>query len=1082
MRDFLTYVGIGLILVLTALLGAPYAIDFNAHRARFAEEISRATGAQAKLDGRIEFGMLPTPYFSAENISLQGEQGTFKAAKATFELSLPALLQGTLDFTRAEFSHFSLDLDGDRLRRPHAAARFDDLALRDGRVRVFHAGAAFLALDKVDIAAKIPSLDGPFDARGAFSLHERRIGYSLGADMFKGDRLPLKIVFTGPADLGRLALDGALDLAGALRFVGKGLAGRAAPEPATAAGVESWRAEGDIVAQPESVKLDKATLLLGEGAQAAKFTGSAAYGLAAGAVSVTLASPRVEGPWAERIAGAIAGAMERAAPTALRLRIDRADWRGVWARVALARDPGGPLTLSAEGAGGARIAATAAPDAAKVWRGKAELSAADYQAFAEATGARALPFHKVAASGAFSLAAGALAVTDGRFALDRASFSGDFAWMPERRGARARLAAKLAATGLDPETAPDYFAALGGDADLDLALDAQTVGKGEGRLSLRLTRDRGLSRLAKLDAKNLEGADVSASGEWKAGFAALKGEAQVKARNLEDFARLLARLAPSQAAQTIAARARLLSPASLNARADAGGYAFDGQAAATRFSARLDENGAIALDVAAPEAFDLLGQLGAPQLLGPQKLGPGQITLQTQNQGGQRQVTGKASLGKIGGGFTGTFRDGALDGVISLSGDPSSLIGGPAGVGKITGQMQARAGLVRLRQIVGERDGARFSGDLAISEDGVSGDLDVDRVSAPAFLALTLGAPAPVRKGAVWSSLSFAPVLIDPPHAQLRIRAGEVAPFGTPARFELTLGPNMLKVSGIDAALAGGRLRGGFDLRRRAGQATLSGEMSGEGLVLKNPAVSATVGGKIKFAGSGGSMAALVGSLSGTGSGAIAGLAVAGAAPEAPQQTLAAQAASEAPFSARQTVRDLDQALLQGDLKVGDGEATLRLSQGVAKVVRDPVAFTYDLTHLTFALAAALPDGQAEVSWTGPWSAPSRKIDAGGFVTLAASSALEREQARIARQREADRQRKAEVLRQKKEELERRRQAERERRLELPPAEPQAAPKPHSQAAPKPDAPAAPKPDALAAPKPDALAAPKPDVLAAPVR
>ena len=242
-----------------------------------------------------------------------------------------------------------------------------------------------------------------------------------------------------------------------------------------------------------------------------------------------------------------------------------------------------------------------------------------------------------------------------------------------------------------------------------------------------------------------------ASGEWRDGFAALKGAARVKAQNLEDFARLLARLAPSEATQTIASRARLLSPASVSASAEHGGYAFDGQAGATKFSASLDESGAIALDVAAPEAFDLLGQLGAPQLLGPQKLGPGQITLQTQGQGTQgqgeqRQVTGKASLGKIGGAFTGLLRGGALEGEVSLAGDPSSLIGGPAGAGKIAGRMEARGGQIRLRKMVGERGDARFSGDLALSVEGVSGELDVDSFSAPAFLALALDAPLPSRR------------------------------------------------------------------------------------------------------------------------------------------------------------------------------------------------------------------------------------------------------------------------------------------------------------------------------------------------
>ena len=65
---------------------------------------------------------------------------------------------------------------------------------------------------------------------------------------------------------------------------------------------------------------------------------------------------------------------------------------------------------------------------------------------------------------------------------------------------------------------------------------------------------------------------------------------------------------------------------------------------------------------------------------------------------------------------------------------------------------------------------------------------------------------------------------------------------------------------------------------------------------------------------------------------------------------LAAQAASDTPFNAKQTVRELELALSQGDLKPGDGEAPARLAEGVVKFSRDTFAFSYDLSRLTFAL------------------------------------------------------------------------------------------------------------------------------------
>lgn len=1028
MRDLLTYFGIGLILVLTALLGAPYVVDFDAHRSRFAEEISHVTGARAQLDGPIAFRFLPTPYFSAQNLSLTGPLGAIRIGKAEFELSLTGLLQGRLNFTRAEIFLADIALDGDQLRRPVAAAQFEKLAIHDAVVRISHAGTTLFTLDAVDFAGTIPTFDGPYDGRGVFTLRGEKITYSIASGAFVGQSLPLKLILTASGDRARGQLDGALDLSAPAHFIGKLNA-----EGAAAAG--AWQAEGDVAARLEGVAaVDKAILRLGEGVQAAKLAGNARYDALKETFAVDLAAPRLGGPWADWVAGAAARASTAKSPVAFRLAIDALDWRGAWSQVQFSRDFSAPARVRAEGAGGARIEATATPDAQNVWRGRVDFSANDFPAFDASSAAPPLPFHQVACAGDFTLSNGALTLGAGRIALDRAKFTGDFSWAPAKADARAKFAARLSGAGLDPSAAPDFVAALSGDMDLDLTLDAQTLGKSDGKLSLRLSRDQTGSRLEKLEARNIAGADFAASGEWTGAFANPKGVGQIRTRDLGEFAALLARLtsgsATGDATRQLAARATLLSPASLNARAGDGGYAFDGQLAATRISAALDAKGSVSLDIAAPEAFSLLAQLGAPPLLAPQKLGPAHIALVTTGEAGHPIVTGKADLGRIHGAFTGGWRGESVAGDLSLDGDPSALLGGPSGAGQVKAQVEARDGRVLLRQIEGQRGDSHFAGDLVLSSEGVDGALDVSQFSAPAFIALTLGAPAPVRTGFLWSKLSFSPVLVDPPHARLAIRAAEVAPFGVPAQFDLTLAPNALSVAKLEATVNGGTLRGGFDLRRQAGQATLAGEVSAENVSLKNPALAATIAGRLKFAGSGANMAALMGALAGSGAGHVADLKIVGVAPEAPEQVLASQAANEAPFNAASTARDLDQALAGGDLRIANGEAALRLAEGKIRTARDGAAFSYDLNDLTFSLVstvAAKAGGRAELAWSGDWEHPARKLDATGFVTLAATRALEREQARIARQREEDRARQREIIRQRELERERQKQLEREK-------------------------------------------------------
>ncbi len=477
--------------------------------------------------------------------------------------------------------------------------------------------------------------------------------------------------------------------------------------------------------------------------------------------------------------------------------------------------------------------------------------------------------------------------------------------------------------------------------------------------------------------------------------------------------------------------------------------------AATRISAALDNRDGVKLDISAPEATTLLTQLGAPPLFTPQRFGPAHVTLDTSGEAPDLGVTGKAELGTIHGDFSGAWREGAVKGDLTLAGDPASLIGGPTGEGQLKARVEASGGALQLRAIEGARGDNKFSGDLALSSEGVSGALKVERFSAPAFVALVLGAPEPVKSGAQWSSLSFAPVLVDPPHAKLSMDAADVAPFGAPARFELTLGPNLLGVAKIESPIGAGFVRGGFELRRQAGQATLSGEIATEKLAVKNSALAATLTGKLKFAASGGNMAALIGSLSGAGAAHVADFSIAGAAPEAPAQVLVAQAASEALFDTAQTEKDLDAALAKGDAPIAEGDAPLHLAEGKLKAARDPAAFTYDLNDLSFALTTSVvaKPGRggvnAEIAWSGPWTAPQRKLDATAFVTLAATRALERERIRIARQREEDRQRKLEAERQQREAREKQKQLEREQRLQQQQQLNGAAPQPAS--APQPD-------------------------------
>ena len=222
MRDLLTYVGMALILLLTAAVAAPFFIDFDAYRRRIAEELSVASGVQVTLNGPISLRLLPTPRFAAEDLQWSGDWGAVHAEKAFFELALPGLIGGRLQFSRARLDDAEISVETQKgwAVKNLPATQVDDLVLHRARVIFLRDGAPALRLENLELAANAPSLAGPFSARGSFALGGKQVAFTLATDVLAKDVLPLKANLTGLDETGRLELDGRLNLAAAPLFDG----------------------------------------------------------------------------------------------------------------------------------------------------------------------------------------------------------------------------------------------------------------------------------------------------------------------------------------------------------------------------------------------------------------------------------------------------------------------------------------------------------------------------------------------------------------------------------------------------------------------------------------------------------------------------------------------------------------------------------------------------------------------------------------------------------------------------------------------------------------------------------------------
>ncbi len=1042
MRDFLTYIGVTLIALLSAAFAAPLLIDFNAYRPGVAAELSRAIGAQTRLDGPIALHFLPTPRFSAEDIEISGDFGRLRAKKAVFALAIPGLLRGQLQFANAALDGADVVLDADAARAPALSGdmQFDDFALRGAKVTVLHGGAAAVTVEGLDLAARIPGPQGPFEARGTVGWRGRRVAFTLASDVLAKNVLPLKASLIWPDDIGRVDIDGRADFSGAPAFEGEAKAsGKAAPGP--------WTAQGSARLSLDGAQARDVSARLGDGPLADRLSGGLSYETGGEKIALAFDAPHLAQDWAEFLAAPLMRAAKSDASLDLRVGVGDLTWRGAsWSDARLTWQTGAPAALQATGPGEARIEILATPQNGG-WRGKARLKAKDFAAFAAAlhpdaagAGAQANP-EVVEASGDFVATPQEWALAGGDFLMGGNRFSGDVRLRLAGADKRPELVANLSSPALDIDSAPELaFSGFDG-LDLDLSLHALTLksaradalsGAG-GRIDAHLLRQGEAVRLERLDMRNIGGADLSASAAWARNFAGLRGEARLKAGDLGPLARTLARLWPDVLTRALAARAKILSPADLAGKAEDGGFWVNGALGATRIAMTFPPAnggaGPVTLDLSAPEAGTLLDQLGAP-VLWTQDLGPARLSARAEPdpaRQGARRLSASADLAGLHGEFRGGLaEDFSLDGEADLSGDAGAILalyslGSDPSPLRLVARVGWRDGALALHDLAGDWAGARVEGDMSADATGLKGALHCDRLWAGALVALVLGPPQPARAGVFWSSLSFAPVLLDPPPAQLSVTTDDLEPFGGKARFDLGLRPGALSVARAQAAVLGGAARGGFDLRRDGRQVSVSGDVEASDLALDNPAFSARLDGRLKFAGSGVSASALAASLAGEGAVRLRDLVIRQAAAAAADEALRASEASDAPFDAKAVAKRLDAAFARAPLRRAEAGFAVRLAGGQLALtpadeggqgvdagfdLRDAtlsLVFSATAQHLPAGWTAPAPRGSA--AWSGPWRSPARKVDASAFVDAVATRALEREQARIEKQKKEDRER-----------------------------------------------------------------------------
>ena len=232
------------------------------------------------------------------------------------------------------------------------------------------------------------------------------------------------------------------------------------------------------------------------------------------------------------------------------------------------------------------------------------------------------------------------------------------------------------------------------------------------------------------------------------------------------------------------------------------------------------------------------------------------------------------------------------------------------------------------------------------------------------------------------------------------------------ASFNLDLSGDRLAMGQAKMTYNGGTLGGNLTLRRAAANVALSGDAAFSGLDLSSPLISGKADGKLSFAATGQSMAQLVGSAGGSGTLSINNGMWRGQGTPALSTVVAATERDEIKADVTALQFALANELDKYSRSIDAGPSALALANGAVKIgpgtlLPDGAPFTlgYDLRTGVFSANTSLtsmppknwsgPAPAVELSWRGPFAAPTRLIDANALANALASRAIERNQAKI---------------------------------------------------------------------------------------
>jgi hypothetical protein len=1103
-RDILTVLAVILVIILSAALAVPYFVDWNAERSLVETQLSNLLGQQVKIRGGIDLKLLPTPYLQLADVEVADPAaGTdIRAAELHLEIALTALMRGEVDFVQARLVRPQLRLrienESVRLPAPPRALsgqqmQFERISVEDGTIAIDDptTGRSF-TFKQIALAAEADALTGPFTGDGRFEMGGEPTAFRFSTGEREGDRLHFKLIIDENSSHPHADIDANLIFAQRVLPSVSGTIGLSGHVRDVIA--LPWQLSGSLQADLRKATISNLDLRLGDENHVASLNGSTEFDLGEKPrVNLTLQAQQIDldkllsadaaPPAMQRLSDTL-GSLAKSEnlvpsglPLAVELSADSILLGGetitdVGGALAVSDKESASLRFEANGPGHSHFSAdgTIETGVAPGFTGLIEASAGDVPRLKEwlvgnlpqtVPGGLTLPIRSFAMSGTTNISEVGFVGSNLLLRLDGSSLSGTLAYTKALGPEAARFFADLTARALELDSLPDLSALARQTKAMDLALrfDAQAVKVGgteageidAGHIVLKFDRTGPNARLEDLAVTGIDGADLTASGQW--GGHGGKIAVKLDAERLDGLVGLLRRFAPGPALDFLAARAEVFSPAHLDLGADAkingdtfglNGLSLAGTAGQTTISGKADPDPRNPADFNLSLRFDakdstaLLRQIGfstSPL----EDIGPGSIEVTA--RGSHRLDTSVTAL------LAGTnfAFHGDIDpnvaapqatGTVTLASvDLSSLMRAMALAlpdlsarlpADVSATLDAGGNEVALDNLAGTFADSKIAGRLAYATDkGITGALDADAMPLATLVALALGRPQQPKPGALWSDLKFAPVEINLPPTNL---AMNVANFdlwpqisGHDAHFDLAISGSEtgleFAIHHLAMKIGVGNADADLTLRRNGPNAAAQGHLRLRDCALDLPSARGLLSADLDLAGTGDSAAALVAGFAGSGTIGFSNLVLPKSDPGALAHVFDAVEEDQLGIDEAEIDRVLlaefakqPLSLSKAQFDAGLAAGVLRLSQKdaskIAPGVIENLDAALDLRDLTLAQTgalslAAVPKNwngtlpQVTIGWNGSIANPTQSLDAATFVNALAARAIARQSARI---------------------------------------------------------------------------------------